>query len=50
MSDWLAHFLRSLADQAGTSFVGIVFPLLGVFSGRLKETIEFALNVPGTRT
>jgi hypothetical protein len=50
MSDWLARFLRSFADQAGTSFVGIFFPLLGVFSVRLIETIKFALNVPGTRT
>jgi hypothetical protein len=44
MSDWLAHFLRSFADQAGTWFLGIVFALLGVFSGRLVETIKFALN------
>jgi hypothetical protein len=50
MSDWLAHLLRSLADQAGTWFVGIILALLGAFSGRLVETIKFSLNRADLRT
>lgn len=44
MSVWLAHFLNSFADQAGTWFVGAVLALLGLFSSRLLEKIKFALN------
>jgi hypothetical protein len=44
MPEWLSHFSSSLADQAGTWFVGLILAVLGVFSGRLVETIKFALN------
>jgi hypothetical protein len=44
MTEWTAHLLRSFADQAGTWFIGVVLALLGVFSGRLVESIKFALN------
>lgn len=44
MSDWMTRLLGSFADQAGTWFVGVVLALLGVFSGRLVETVKFALN------
>ncbi len=50
MAPWLGHFLNSLADQAGTWFVGIILALLGVFSGRLVENIKFALNRADLRT
>jgi hypothetical protein len=45
MSDWLAHFSGSLADQVGTWFAGsVVLAVLGAFSGRLVEKVKFALN------
>jgi hypothetical protein len=50
MSDWLAHLLRSLVDQAGAWFVGVILALLGVFSGRFVEKIKFALNRADLRT
>jgi hypothetical protein len=50
MSDWLAHLLRSLADQAGTWFVGFVLALLGLFSARIVEAVKFALNRADLRT
>jgi hypothetical protein len=50
MSDWLIHLSHSLTDQAGTWFVGLVLALLGVFSGRLVETVKFALNRADLRT
>jgi hypothetical protein len=43
-ADWTTHLLHSLADQAGTWFVGVVLALLGLFSGKLVETVKFALN------
>jgi hypothetical protein len=50
MSGFLTHLLVSLADQAGTWFVGVVLALLGIFSGRLVETAKFALNRADLRT
>lgn len=48
--DWTNHLLHSLADQAGTWFVGVVLALLGIFSGKLVETVKFALNRADLRT
>lgn len=48
--DWTNHLLHSLAEQAGTWFVGVVLALLGIFSGKLVETIKFALNRADLRT
>ena len=48
--DWQAHLLHSFGDQAGTWFVGVVLALLGVFSGKLVETVKFALNRADLRT
>jgi hypothetical protein len=48
--DWSTHLLRSFADQTATWFVGVVLALLGVFSGKLVETIKFALNRADLRT
>jgi hypothetical protein len=50
MSEWLAHLFRSLADQAGTWFVGFVLALLGLFSSRIVESVKFALNRADLRT
>jgi hypothetical protein len=49
-ADWTNHLLHSLAEQAGTWFVGVVLALLGIFSGKLVETIKFALNRADLRT
>jgi hypothetical protein len=46
----LTHFFHSFADQAGNWFIGVVLALLGVFSGRLAESIKFALNRADLRT
>jgi hypothetical protein len=48
--NWTEHLLRSLEDQTATWFVGVVLALLGVFSGRLVETVKFALNRADLRT
>lgn len=48
--DWTTHLLHSFADQTATWFVGVVLALLGVFSGKLVETIKFALNRADLRT
>lgn len=48
--NWAGHLLRSLEDQTATWFVGLVLALLGVFSGRLVETVKFALNRADLRT
>lgn len=50
MSEWLTHLSNSFADQAGAWFIGTILALLGVFSGRLVETIKFALNRADLRT
>ena len=42
--DWKTHLLHTFSDQAATWFVGVVLALLGVFSGKLVETIKLALN------
>jgi hypothetical protein len=47
---WTEHLLHSLADQTATWFVGVVLALFGVFSGRLVETVKFALNRADLRT
>ena len=48
--DWTTHLLHSFADQTATWFVGVVLALLGVFSGKLVETVKFALNRADLRT
>jgi hypothetical protein len=50
VSEWPAHLLLSLADQAGTWFVGFVLALLGLFSSRIVESVKFALNRADLRT
>jgi len=50
MSDWFANIAHSLAEQAGTWFIGLVVALLGLVSGRLVENIKFALNRADLRT
>jgi hypothetical protein len=50
MSDFLAQLAHSFANQAGIWFVGVILALLGVFSGKLVETIKFALNKADIRT
>ena len=50
MSEWLAHLSNSFVDQTATWFVGVVLALLGAFSGRLVETVKFALNRADLRT
>ena len=44
MSDWLIRLSHSFADQTATWFVGVVLGLMSLFSGKLVETIKFALN------
>jgi len=50
MPQWLTHISNSLADQAATWFVGVVLALFGVFSGRLVESVKFAVNRADLRT
>ena len=42
--NWLNQVSSSFASQASTWFVGFLLAVLGVFSGRIVETIKFSLN------
>ena len=50
MSGWLATTSHDFAGQSATWFVGVVLTLMSLFSGRLAETIKFALNRADLRT
>jgi hypothetical protein len=44
MSDWLSQVSGSLLNQVSGLLVAMVLAILGLFSGKLVETIKFALN------
>jgi hypothetical protein len=44
MHSWIETVASSLTQQTATWFIGFVVALLGLFSGRIVETIRFSLN------